>query len=216
MKKFLLTIVTMLFSFTSQAQSKDIKLNFYKDGKVTYTQLIAIPFLVPAPKTVVITKIVKQKAKPRKAPKPQIIKEIEYKIVPIHLSPTALDTIAILQKYYPRNIYTDVIKFHNNAGEVTIIDTIAHNRLVGRSWQATIRHNPEVLQLADFSTRKTSWYMGPYVSTNFTQAFQSFGFSIIRQGPSNTMLQLNVGNNVHEGKIKSNAFFGLGVLLKLN
>ena len=216
MKKLILTSLVILFSLYGKAQSKVITLSYYKDGKVIQTQVIPIPFLVPAPKPVVITKVIKQRAKPRKAPKPQIIKEIEYKIVPVHLSPTALDTVAILQKYYPLNIYTDVIKFHNNAGEVTIIDTIAHNRLVGRSWQATIRHNPEPLRLAEFSTRRTGWYMGPYVSTNFTQAFQSFGLSVVRQGPNNTMLQLNVGNNVHEGKIKPNAYFGLGVLFKLN
>ncbi len=211
MKKLISSILFSLIGLVSYGQSKNITLLIYKDGKVIGTHKVPMPTEKVKEKVVTKIKYVKVKSKPEVV----TVKEIEYKLVPVPTMPTALDTIAILQKYYPRNIYTDVIKLHNNVGEIAITDTIAHNRLVGRSWQATIRMKQDPLPLAEFSNRDANWFMGPYITTNFIQEFQSFGVSVVRKGKEDNLLQFTFGGNVHEGKIRSNAYFGLGYLLRL-
>ena len=83
--------------------------------------------------------------------------------------------------YYPKNVHTEVLTLPNNVGTVQISDTIAYNRLVGRQWNANVtRHTVEkVVEVQRPAV--TEWYMGPHITSNLTQEFQSFGLSFIRK-----------------------------------
>ena len=184
----------------------------YKDGKVIGQKYVKIP---PTEKIQVTT--FKYIPKPQKS-KPQIVRVPEYKLVNVPTAPTALDTIAILQLYYPKNIHKETITLEDGIGNIQITDTISHNRLVGRKWLADIQPIIKVKEkiVEIYRPKEVQWYMGPHITTNFTQPFQSFGISIVRKSLNDNLIQFQVGGNVHEGTLRPNAYFGIGGLLKLN
>jgi hypothetical protein len=137
-------------------------------------------------------------------------------MVPVPTAPTALDTVAILQQYYPKNVHREVLTLEEGVGNVIITDTISHNRLVSRRWIADIKPKVKERIVEVYRPKTVQWYMGPHITTNFSQPFQSFGLSIVRKSLNDNLLQLQVGGNVHEGSMRPNAYMGIGMLLKLN
>jgi len=209
MKKLFIILLMLSGVLTFAQKPKYLILKMYKDGKVVKQTFVKIP----TPKTIIVTKI-KYVPKIKKS-KPQIIKVPEYKIVNVQVAPTALDTVAILQQYYPQNTHKEVLTLPNNVGSIQIVDTISHNRLVGRKWNAdVIPYVKEKIVEIEYP-KQIEWYMGPHITTNLTQPIQSFGISIIRKSLKDNLIQFQIGGNVHEGTLKPNAYFGIGGLLKL-
>ena len=192
--------------------AKVLRVKSYKDGKIidTKTYNIIQPINVTQFKYIPKVKIIKLK--------PQIVKvpQIEYKLVNVPATPTALDTVAILQQYYPKNVHREVLTLEEGVGNVIITDTISHNRLVSRKWIADVKPRIKEKIVEVYRPKTVQWYMGPHITTNFTQPFQSFGLSIIRKSLNDNLIQFQVGGNVHEGSMRPNAYIGIGMLLKLN
>jgi hypothetical protein len=137
-------------------------------------------------------------------------------MVPVPTAPTALDTVAILQQYYPKNVHKETLTLEDGIGNVIITDTISHNRLVSRRWVADVKPKVKERIVEVYRPKIVQWYMGPHMTTNFTQPFQSFGLSIVRKSLNDNLLQFQIGGNVHEGSMRPNAYMGVGMLLKLN
>lgn len=193
-------------------KQKFIIVKTYKNGVATVSKIIPIP--VPTPKPVIVPVA--------KAPKPRvrtIIKTVEvpkYTMVPVPTAPTALDTVAILQQYYPKNVHKETLTLEDGIGNVIITDTISHNRLVSRRWIADVKPKVKERIVEVYRPKTVQWYMGPHITTNFSQPFQSFGLSIVRKNLNDNLLQFQVGGNVHEGSMRPNPYMGIGMLLKLN
>ena len=210
-KLYILLLMLMGVSAFGQKQ-KFIIVKTYKNGVATVSKVIPIP--VPTPKPVIVPVA--------KAPKPKIktvIKTVEvpkYTMVSVPTAPTALDTVAILQQYYPKNVHKETLTLEDGIGNVMITDTISHNRLVSRRWVADVKPKVKERIVEVYRPKIVQWYMGPHMTTNFTQPFQSFGLSIVRKSLNDNLLQLQVGGNVHEGSMRPNAYMGIGMLLKLN
>jgi hypothetical protein len=193
-------------------KQKFIIVKSYKNGVATVSKIIPIK----QPQTVNVTQIKYVPQVRIKKSKPQIVKEIEYKLVNVPTAPTALDTVAILQQYYPKNVHREVLTLEEGVGNVIITDTISHNRLVSRRWIADIKPKVKERIVEVYRPKTVQWYMGPLITTNFTQPIQSFGISVIRKSLNDNLIQFQVGGNVHEGTMKPNAYMGIGMLLKLN
>ena len=210
-KLYILLLMLMGVSAFGQKQ-KFIIVKSYKNGVATVSKVIPIK----QPQTINVTQIKYVPQVRIKKSKPQIVKEVEYKLINVPTAPTALDTVAILQQYYPKNVHREVLTLEEGVGNVIITDTISHNRLVSRRWIADIKPKVKERIVEVYRPKIVQWYMGPHITTNFTQPFQSFGLSIVRKSLNDNLLQLQVGGNVHEGSMRPNAYMGIGMLLKLN
>jgi hypothetical protein len=193
-------------------KQKFIIVKTYKNGVATVSKVIPLP----VPQKIEVTQIKYVPKVKIKKSKPQIIKQIEYKLVNVPTAPTALDTVAILQQYYPKNVHKETLTLEDGIGNVIITDTISHNRLVSRRWIADVKPKVKERIVEIYRPKTVQWYMGPHITTNFTQPFQSFGISVVRKNLNDNLLQFQVGGNVHEGSMRPNAYMGIGMLLKLN
>lgn len=209
MKKLSLLLFMLLGIVAFAQKPKYLVFKMYKGGKVIQTKYYKIPY----PDTIKIVKHI-PKIKRVKS-KPIVVTNLEYKLVPVPTAPTALDTIAILQQYYSKNIHNETITLPENIGNIQIIDTISHNRLMSRKWTANVTPyvTEKIIEVA--SPKQVEWYMGPHITTNLTQLVQSFGISIVHKSIKDNIIQFQVGGNVHNGTIRPNAYFGIGGLLKL-
>jgi hypothetical protein len=212
MKKLLVISALILSSMLVAAQTpKVLRVKTYKDGKVigTKTYNIIQPInvtqtkIVPKTRTITKTKIVK-------------VPQIEYKLVEIPTKATALDTTAILQQYYPKNVHKETLTLEDGIGNIQITDTISHNRLVSRKWIADVKPQVKEKIVEIYRPKEVQWYMGPHITTNFTQPFQSFGLSIIRKNLNDNLIQFQIGGNVHENAMRPYPYVGIGGLLKIN
>jgi hypothetical protein len=193
-------------------KQKFIIVKTYKNGVATVSKVIPIP--VPTPKPIIVP--VAKAPKPRVRTVTKTVEVLKYTMVPVPTAPTALDTVAILQQYYPKNAHKEVLTLEDGIGSVIITDTISHNRLVSRRWIADVKPKVKERIVEVYRPKTVQWYMGPHITTNFTQPFQSFGISVVRKNLNDNMIQFQVGGNVHEGSMRPNAYMGVGMLLKLN
>lgn len=177
------------------AYGQTLTFKSYKNGQVVATKTIKYPVKVL---TRVIYKYVPVYKKVNViVPKP--VPKIEYKIVEVAGKPTALDTVAILQQYYPKNVFTDVLVLEKGQGKVVITDTVSHNRLVGRTWTADIkpklvRERVEVIQ-----PPVRELYLGPEVTTNFNGVNNWYGLNALLKTKGNSIFKLGAGINMRDG-----------------
>jgi hypothetical protein len=211
MKKLLVMSALLLSSMMTVAQTaKVLRVKSYKDGKIIGTQTynliqpinVTQTKVVPKTRTITKTKIVK-------------VPKIEYKLVEIPTKATALDTTAILQQYYPKNVHKETITLEDGVGTIQITDTISHNRLVSRKWLADVKPKVKEKIVEIYRPKTVQWYIGPNFTSNVKQPFLSFGASVLRKSLSDNLLQISVGTTVHEGVASPTPYFGLGGYFKI-
>jgi hypothetical protein len=127
------------------------------------------------------------------------VPKIEYKLVNVPTPPTALDTVSILQAYYPKNAFKDVLVLPEKQGKVIITDTISHNRLASRSWVADItpRVVKETVEVPAPKIRE--YYLGPEFSTNFRSINNWYSLNILVKNKSNHIIKIGGGVNMRDG-----------------
>jgi hypothetical protein len=191
MKK-LLTSMLVLLSVVALAQKpKYIVVKNYREGKVTAQKKVSLPTQ---------TKVVYKYITVVKTKKVEVlVPKIEYKIVEVAGKPTALDTVSILQAYYPKNAFKDVLVLPEKQGKVTITDTISHNRLASRSWVADItpRVVKERVEVPAPAIRE--YYLGPEFSTNFRSINNWYSINVLVKNKSNHIIKIGGGVNMRDG-----------------
>ena len=182
----------VLFSVVVLAQKpKYIIVKNYREGKVTAQKKLELPT-----QTKVIYKyITVVKTKKVEVPVPKI----EYKIVEVATKPTALDTVSILQAYYPKNAFKDVLVLPEGQGRVTIVDTISHNRLASRKWVADVTPKvvKETVEVAAPAIRE--YFLGPEASTNFRSINNWYSLNVLIKNKSNHIIKIGGGVNMRDG-----------------
>lgn len=182
----------VLLSVVALAQKpKYIVVKNYRQGKVTAQKKVELPT-----QTKVIYKyitVVKTKKVEVSVPK------IEYKIVEVAGKPTALDTVSILQAYYPKNAFKDVLVLPEKQGKITITDTISHNRLASRSWVADITPKLLVETVEVPAPKIREYYLGPEFSTNFRSINNWYSLNLLVKNKSNHIIKLGGGVNMRDG-----------------
>ena len=210
-KLYILLLMLMGVSAFGQKQ-KFIIVKSYKNGVATVSKVIPIPLPTPPPAPIV--KIVKQKPK-------RIVKTVE---VPVEVVKTVTDDRkidslqAVIMSYNVISNSTDSYLLEHNQGIVVVKEQLVGNRIINRQWTADIqpivKTKEKIVEI--YRPKEIQWYIGPHITTNFTQPFQSFGISVVRKNLNDNLLQFQVGGNVHEGSMRPNAYMGIGMLLKLN
>ena len=191
------------------AYGQTLTFKSYKDGKVVATKTIKYPVKV-------ITRVIYKYVPVEKIRKVNVpVPKIEYKIVEVLGKPTALDTVAILQQYYPKNIFTDVLVLEKGQGKVTITDTVSHNRLVGRTFTADIkpklvRERVEVIQ-----PNVREYYLGPELTTNFNGINNWYGLNALLKTKENIIYKLGAGINMRDGLDGPKPYLVGGIYIKI-
>ena len=185
-------MVLVLLSMVALAQKpKYIVVKNYREGKVTAQKKVELPT-----QTKVIYKyITVVKTKKVEVPVPKI----EYKIVEVAGKPTALDTVSILQAYYPKNTFKDVLVLPEGQGRVTIVDTISHNRLASRKWVADVTPKvvKETVEVPAPAIRE--YFLGPEASTNFRSINNWYSLNVLIKNKSNHIIKIGGGVNMRDG-----------------
>jgi hypothetical protein len=210
MKK-LLTTMLVLLSVVALAQTpKALRVKTYKDGKVINTKL----YNIIQPINVTQIKYVPKRIIKRKIVRVPVVK-IEYKLVEVPTKPTALDTVSILQAYYPKNAFKDVLVLPEKQGKVTITDTISHNRLASRSWVADItpRVVKEVVEVPAPKIRE--YYLGPEFSTNFRSINNWYSLNLLVKNKSNHIIKIGGGVNMRDGIDGPRPWMAAGFFFKI-
>jgi hypothetical protein len=140
--------------------------------------------------------------------------KIEYKLVEVPTKPTALDTVSILQQYYPKNVFTDVLVLEKGQGKITVTDTISHNRLASRSWTADIKPRlvREEVQVTAPPVRE--YFLGPEASTNFRSVNNWYSLSLLIKNKSNHIIRFSGGVNMRDGVDGAQPYFATGFYFK--
>lgn len=196
-------------------KQKFIIVKTYKNGVATVSKIIPIAMPAPAPVVVPVAK-----AKPKVKVK-TITKTVE---VPVEVVKTVrddrkIDSLqAVIMSYNVISNSTDSYLLEQNQGIVIVKEQLVGNKIINRQWTADIQPITKVKEkvVEIYRPKEVQWYMGPHITTNFTQPIQSFGLSIARKSLNDHILQFQFGANVHEGTMRPNAYFGIGGLLKLN
>jgi hypothetical protein len=62
-----------------------------------------------------------------------------YKETPVFVAmPREVDTVAILKDFYSKEVYKDTLKLNDGLGYVSVIDTVSHNKIIGRVWNSQV------------------------------------------------------------------------------
>ena len=182
----------VLLSVVALAQKpKYIVVKNYREGKVTAQKKVTLPTQ---------TKVVYKYITVVKTKKVEVlVPKIEYKLVNVPTPPTAMDTVSILQAYYPKNAFKDVLVLPEKQGKITITDTISHNRLASRSWVADITPKllVETLQVPAPAIRE--YYLGPEFSTNFRSINNWYSINVLVKNKSNHIIKIGGGVNMRDG-----------------
>jgi len=175
------------------AYGQTLTFKTYKNGQVVATKTIPYP-------TKVITRVIYKYVPVVKVKKVKVpVEKIQYKVVEVAGKPTALDTVAILQQYYPKNVFTDVLVLEKGQGKVTVTDTVSHNRLVGRTFTADIKPRlvRENVEVAPPAIRE--YYLGPELTTNFNGINNWYGLNLLVKNKINNIIKLGAGINMRDG-----------------
>jgi hypothetical protein len=203
----LITLLLMLSGVLAYGQTLTFKT--YKNGEVVATKTIPYP-------TKVVTRVIYKYVPVVKIKKVEVpVEKIQYKVVEVAGKPTALDTVAILQQYYPKNVFTDVLVLEKGQGKVTITDTVSHNRLVGRTFTADIkpklvRERVEVIQ-----PNVREYYLGPELTTNFNGINNWYGLNALLKTKENIIYKLGAGINMRDGLDGPKPYLVGGIYIKI-
>ncbi len=190
------------------AYGQTLTFKSYKNGQIIATKTIPYP-------TKVITRVIYKTVTVEKIKKVNVpVPKIEYKIVEVPTKPTALDTVSILQAYYPKNVFTDVLVLEKGQGKVVVTDTVSHNRLVGRAWAADIKPRliREEVQVTAPPVRE--YFLGPEFSTNFRSVNNWYSLSFLIKNKSENIIRFSGGVNMRDGIDGPRPYFATGFYFK--
>lgn len=191
------------------AYGQNLTFKSYKNGQIIATKTVPYP-------TKVVTKVIYKYIPIVKTKKVNVpVPKIEYKLVEVPTKPTALDTISILQQYYPKNVFTDVLVLEKGQGKVTITDTLSHNRLIGRVWAADIKPILIKEEIRVLAPSIREYYLGPEASTNFSSINNWYSLSFLIKNKSNHIIRFSGGVNMRDGIDGARPYFATGFYFKI-
>ena len=115
--------------------------------------------------------------------------------------PAIVDTMALLKDYYSKVLYKDVLVLPDSLGTVSVIDTISQNKILGRTFNAsvtqrTIKETTIVKELP-----KTKLFYGFQGGFNKADVVSHIGTGVILNTKTDKLYQLGIGvaNRVTDG-----------------
>jgi hypothetical protein len=132
--------------------------------------------------------------------------------------PTIVDTQALLQNYFAKNIYKDTLQLPDSLGIVSLIDTITQNKILGRTFNASVKQRTIKETTIVKELPKTKLFYGFEGGFNKADVVSHLGFGVLINTKADKMFHLGLGvaNRTIDGTSGTLApYIGGGVYWKI-
>ena len=132
--------------------------------------------------------------------------------------PAIVDTQALLQDYFAKNIYKDTLQLPDSLGIVSLIDTITQNKILGRTFNASVKQRVIKETTIVKELPKTKLFYGFEGGFNKADVVSHLGFGVLVNTKKDKMFHLGLGvaNRTTDGTSGALApYIGGGVYWKL-
>jgi hypothetical protein len=132
--------------------------------------------------------------------------------------PTVIDTAALLKDYYSKVLYKDVLVLPDSLGTVSITDTISQNKILGRTFNASVKERTIKETMIVKEPAKTQLYYGLNGGFNKADLVSAIGAGLILKTKKDKLYQftLGVNNRTTDGTTGSfSPYVGFGTYWKI-
>jgi hypothetical protein len=132
--------------------------------------------------------------------------------------PTVIDTAALLKDYYSKVLYKDVLVLPDSLGTVSVIDTISQNKILGRTFNASVKQRTIIETTIVKEPAKTQLYYGLNGGFNKEDVVSSISAGLILKTKKDKLYQFNLGvnNRVIDGTTGGlSPYIGFGTYWKI-
>ena len=107
--------------------------------------------------------------------------------------PTIVDTQALLHDYFAKNIYKDTLTLPDSLGTVSLIDTITQNKILGRTFNASVKQRTIKETTIVKELPKTKLFYGLQGGFNKADFVSSVGAGVLINTKKDKIYQLGLG-----------------------
>ena len=132
--------------------------------------------------------------------------------------PAIVDTQALLQDYFAKNIYKDTLQLPDSLGNVSLIDTITQNKILGRTFNASVKQRTIKETTIVKELPKTQVYYGLTGGFNKADVVSNIGAGLLIKTKKDKIYNLGIGvaNRVTDGTNGTlSPYIGAGVYWKI-
>jgi hypothetical protein len=132
--------------------------------------------------------------------------------------PTIVDTTAILQNYYSKVVYKDLLVLPDSLGTVAVTDTITQNKIAFRTFDAKVKQRTIKETTIVKELPKTQVFVGFNGGFNKKDVISNVGAGIVVKTKKEKLYQIGIGvtNNVTDGTNGSlSPFINAGIFWKI-
>ena len=132
--------------------------------------------------------------------------------------PTIVDTQALLHDYFAKNIYKDTLQLQDSLGTIAMIDTITQNKILGRTFNASVKQRTIKETTIVKELPKTKVFYGLEGGFNKADVVSHLGFGFLVNTKQDKMFHLGVGvaNRTTDGTSGAlSPYIGGGVYWKI-
>jgi hypothetical protein len=104
-----------------------------------------------------------------------------------------VDTVALLHDYLAKYIYKDTLHLPDSLGEVSLIDTISKNKILGRTFNAKVKQREIKETLIVKELPKTQVYYGFTGGFNKVDVVSNIGAGVLIKTKKDKIFQLGLG-----------------------
>jgi hypothetical protein len=132
--------------------------------------------------------------------------------------PAIVDTQALLHDYFAKNIYKDTLQLPDSLGIVSLIDTITQNKILGRTFNASVKQRTIKETTIVKELPKTKIFYGLEGGFNKADVVSHLGLGVLINTKADKMFHLGLGvaNRTIDGTSGTLApYIGGGVYWKI-
>jgi hypothetical protein len=132
--------------------------------------------------------------------------------------PTVIDTAALLKDYYSKVLYKDVLVLPDSLGTVAVTDTISQNKILGRTFNASVKQRTIKETTIVKEPARTQLYYGLNGGFNKEDVVSSIGAGLILKTKKDKIYQFSLGvnNRVVDGTTGGlSPYIGFGTYWKI-
>jgi hypothetical protein len=132
--------------------------------------------------------------------------------------PTIVDTQALLQDFFAKNIYKDTLQLPDSLGTIAMIDTITQNKILGRTFNASVKQRTIKETTIVKELPKTKLFYGFEGGFNKADVVSHLGFGVLVNTKKDKIFHLGIGaaNRTTDGTSGAlSPYIGGGVYWKL-
>ena len=109
--------------------------------------------------------------------------------------PAIIDTLALLKDYYSKVLYKDTLVLPDSLGTVSVIDTISQNKILGRTFNASVKQRTIKETTIVKELPKTKLFYGLEGGFNKADFVSSVGAGVLINTKKDKIYQLGLGVN---------------------